>query len=433
MIWSLKETLPREDIEEIQLKRLKKTVKHCYKHVPFYRKKFKELGITPKDIQTLEDIKLLPFTTKDDFRDNYPFGLFAVPKEKIVRFHASSGTTGNPTVVGYTKKDMEVWKECIARLVTMAGVTKRDTAHISFGYGLFTGAFGLHQGLEKVGAGVVPMSSGNTKKQIKMMKDIGATVLIGTPSYALRLAETAEEMGLDPKVDLDLRVGCFGGEGSTEAMREKLANTFGMFASENYGMSELIGPGVSGECTELTGMHINEDHFIAEIIDPETGEVLGPGEEGELVITPISKEALPLLRYRTKDITSLHYEPCACGRTTARMKKISGRTDDMLIISGVNVFPSQIEEVLFSTEGIGSNYLITVKKENHIDKIEVDVEVVDNEYLDSLEALERLHKELQEKMFTTLGIHPKINLVEAKSLKRSEGKATRIVDLRNEE
>lgn len=433
MIWSLNETLPREDIEEIQLKRLKKTVKHVYKHVPFYREKFKELGIKPKDIQTLDDLRLLPMTTKDDFRINYPFGLFAVPKEKIVRYHASSGTTGNPTVVGYTKKDMEVWKECIARLVTMAGVTKRDTAHISFGYGLFTGAFGLHQGLELVGAGVVPFSSGNTKKQIKMMKDLDATVLIGTPSYALRLAETAQEMGLDPKVDLNLRVGCFGGEGSTEAMRQKLADTFGMFASENYGMSELIGPGVSGECTELTGMHINEDHFIAEVIDPETGKVLGPGEKGELVITPISKQALPLLRYRTKDITSLDYDPCACGRTTARMSKISGRTDDMLIISGVNVFPSQIEEVLFSTEGIGSNYLITVKKDNHIDKIEIDVEVVDNEYLDSVDALEKLHREIQEKMFTTLGIHPKINLVETKSLKRSEGKANRILDLRDKE
>ena len=430
MIWSLTETLPREEIERIQLKNLKKTVKRAYKNVPHYRQKMKRMGLKPEDINELSDVRLLPFTTKDDLRSNYPFGMFAVPPEKIVRYHASSGTTGNPTVVGYTKKDMENWKECIARLVTMAGVTKRDTAHISFGYGLFTGAFGLHQGLERVGAGVVPMSSGNTRKQIKIMKDFGATVLIGTPSYALHLAETAEEMGLDPAVDLKLRVGCFGGEGSTEAMREKLAETFGIFASENYGMSELMGPGVAGECTQLSGMHISEDHFLAEIIDPVTGEVLPAGETGELVITPITKHALPLLRYRTKDITSLHYEPCACGRTTARMAKIGGRTDDMLIISGVNVFPSQIEEVLYGIEGIGSNYQITVTKQGFLDKISIDAEVVDHEIIDSLSALEDLHRQIGESMHTVLGIHPKINLVEAKTLKRSEGKAQRVIDLR---
>ncbi len=430
MIWSLTETLPREEIERIQLKNLKKTVKRAYKNVPHYRQKMKQMGLKPEDINELSDVRLLPFTTKDDLRSNYPFGMFAVPPEKIVRYHASSGTTGNPTVVGYTKKDMENWKECIARLVTMAGVTKRDTAHISFGYGLFTGAFGLHQGLERVGAGVVPMSSGNTRKQIKIMKDFGATVLIGTPSYALHLAETAEEMGLDPAVDLKLRVGCFGGEGSTEAMREKLAETFGIFASENYGMSELMGPGVAGECTQLSGMHISEDHFLAEIIDPVTGEVLPAGETGELVITPITKHALPLLRYRTKDITSLHYEPCACGRTTARMAKIGGRTDDMLIISGVNVFPSQIEEVLYGIEGIGSNYQITVTKQGFLDKISIDAEVVDHEIIDSLSALEDLHRQIGESMHTVLGIHPKINLVEAKTLKRSEGKAQRVIDLR---
>ena len=430
MIWSLTETLPREEIERIQLKNLKKTVKRAYKNVPHYRQKMKQMGLKPEDINELSDVRLLPFTTKDDLRSNYPFGMFAVPPEKIVRYHASSGTTGNPTVVGYTKKDMENWKECIARLVTMAGVTKRDTAHISFGYGLFTGAFGLHQGLERVGAGVVPMSSGNTRKQIKIMKDFGATVLIGTPSYALHLAETAEEMGLDPAVDLKLRVGCFGGEGSTEAMREKLAETFGIFASENYGMSDLMGPGVAGECTQLSGMHISEDHFLAEIIDPVTGEVLPAGETGELVITPITKHALPLLRYRTKDITSLHYEPCACGRTTARMAKIGGRTDDMLIISGVNVFPSQIEEVLYGIEGIGSNYQITVTKQGFLDKISIDAEVVDHEIIDSLSALEDLHRQIGESMHTVLGIHPKINLVEAKTLKRSEGKAQRVIDLR---
>lgn len=432
MIWSLTETLPREEIERIQLKNLKKTVKRAYKNVPFYRKKMQQMGIKPEDINELSDVQLLPLTTKDDIRDNYPFGLFAVPPEKIVRYHASSGTTGNPTVVGYTRKDMEIWKECIARLVTMAGVTKHDTAHISFGYGLFTGAFGLHQGLEKVGAGVVPMSSGNTRKQIKIMKDFGATVLIGTPSYALHLAETAKEMGIDPANDLKLRVGCFGGEGSTVAMREKLAETFGIFASENWGMSELMGPGVSGECPQLTGMHINEDHFLVEIIDPETGKVLPAGETGEIVCTPLTKHAMPLLRYRTKDISSLDYAPCACDRTTARMAKIGGRTDDMLIISGVNVFPSQIEEVLYGIDGIGDNYQITVTKKGYLDKIAIDAEVTNHEILDSLTALENLHNEIGEQMHTILGIHPKVNLVEAKSLKRSEGKAKRVIDLRQE-
>ena len=400
--------------------------------MPYYRNLFKANKIKPDDIRSLEDLRFLPFTTKEDLRMNYPFGLFAVPKEKIVRYHASSGTTGNPTVVGYTRKDLETWAECIARLVTMGGVTKRDTAHVSFGYGLFTGAFGLHQGLEKVGAGVVPMSSGNTQKQIKIMKDFGATVLIGTPSYALRLAEVAQDMGLDPATDLNLRVGCFGGEGSTEAMRAKINEAFGLFATENYGMSELIGPGVSGECHALTGMHINEDHFIAEIIDPVTLEVLPEGETGELVITPITKQALPLIRYRTKDITHLDYSPCACGRTTARMAKIEGRTDDMLIISGVNVFPSQIEEVLLSIDGIGSNYLITVSKKGYLDKIDIDVEVGAYDLLDSVTKLDALYAEIKTKLHSILGIHPTVHLVEPKSLKRSEGKAQRVLDLRNE-
>ncbi len=368
MIWSLKETLDREQIREIQLKRLRKTVKHAYKHVPYYRDLFKANGITPEDIRTLDDLALLPLTTKEDLRKNYPFGMFAVPKDKIVRYHASSGTTGNPTVVGYTKHDMKVWKECIARIVSMAGVTNRDTAQISFGYGLFTGALGLHQGLEKVGAGVVPMSSGNSKKQIKIMKDFEV--------------EVARGMGLDPAKDLGLKVGLFGSEASTEAMRKKLNEAWGMFATENYGMSELVGPGVSGECRALTGMHINEDYFICEIIDPATGKVLPEGETGELVVTPIFKEALPIIRYRTKDITKLDYTPCPCGRTTARMSKIGGRTDDMLIISGVNVFPSQIEEVLLSIDGIGNNYFITVSKKGYLDKIDIDVEVVDSSLLD---------------------------------------------------
>ncbi len=432
MIWSLKETLPREEIRAIQFKRLKKTIKYVYKNVPHYRELFKQQGIRPEDIRSLEDLRLLPLTTKEDLRQNYPFGMFAVPPEKIVRYHASSGTTGNPTVVGYTRKDLETWSECVARLVTMAGVTKRDIAHISFGYGLFTGALGLHQGLERVGAAVVPMSSGNTQKQIKIMKDFGATVLIATPSYALRLAEVAHDMGIDPAEDLKLKIGCVGAEGSTEAMRAKINEEFGMFATENYGMSELIGPGVAGECQMLTGMHINEDHFIAEIIDPVTHEVLPEGATGELVVTPITKQALPLLRYRTKDITHLDSSPCACGRTTMRMAKVEGRTDDMMIISGVNVFPSQIVEVLLSIDGIGSNYLIKISKKGYIDHIDIDVEVADHNLLDSVTRLESLYNEIKTKLHTTLGIRPGIHLVEPRSLKRSEGKVQRVVDLRDE-
>jgi len=431
MIWSQKETLDREQIREIQLKRLKKTVKYAYKHVPTYQEKFKAAGVHPDDIQSLEDIKKLPYTTKEDFRKNYPFGMFAVPSKDIIRYHASSGTTGNPTVVGYTRHDMKVWKECMARLVTMAGVSDRDTAQISFGYGLFTGALGLHQALEKVGAGVVPMSSGNSKKQIKIMKDFGVTTLIATPSYALHLSEVAESMGINPREELKVRHGLFGSEPSTEAMRKKLNDAWGMLATENYGMSELVGPGVSGECTALTGMHINEDYFYAEVINPETGEVLPEGATGELVVTPLFKEALPVIRYRTKDITSLDTTPCPCGRTTMRMSKISGRTDDMLIISGVNVFPSQIEEVLLSIDGIGSNYLITVDKKGYLDKIDIDVEVTDASLLDSVSRLDNLMKVIKTQLHTTLGIHPGIHLVEPLSLKASEGKIQRVVDKRS--
>lgn len=431
MIWSQKETLDREQIREIQLKRLKKTVKYAYKHVPTYQEKFKAAGVHPDDIQSLEDIKKLPYTTKEDFRKNYPFGMFAVPSKDIIRYHASSGTTGNPTVVGYTRHDMKVWKECMARLVTMAGVSDRDTAQISFGYGLFTGALGLHQALEKVGAGVVPMSSGNSKKQIKIMKDFGVTTLIATPSYALHLSEVAESMGINPREELKVRHGLFGSEPSTEAMRKKLNDAWGMLATENYGMSELVGPGVSGECTALTGMHINEDYFYAEVINPETGEVLPEGATGELVVTPLFKEALPVIRYRTKDITRLDTTPCPCGRTTMRMSKISGRTDDMLIISGVNVFPSQIEEVLLSIDGIGSNYLITVDKKGYLDKIDIDVEVTDASLLDSVSRLDNLMKVIKTQLHTTLGIHPGIHLVEPLSLKASEGKIQRVVDKRS--
>ncbi|AWW26315.1 MAG: phenylacetate-CoA ligase [Acetobacterium sp.] len=430
-IWSEKEKISREEIRKLQFKRLMKTLHHVYENVPYYHEKFKAAGVKPVDIRSLKDLRLLPLTTKEDLRKNYPFGLFAVPKNKIVRYHASSGTTGKPTVVGYTKNDLKVWREVIARIVTMGGVTNEDTAQITFGFGLFTGAFGLQQGLEKVGAGVIPISSGNTKKQIMIMQDFQSTVLIGTPSYALHLAETAQEMGIDPKEELFLNYGLFGGEGSTEEMRAKLNEAWGIISTENYGMSELIGPGVSGECQAFNGMHINEDHFIAEIIDPETLEVLPEGSVGELVITPITKEGLPLIRYRTKDITQLDTTPCDCGRTSARMAKITGRTDDMLIIGGVNVFPSQIEGVLLGIKGIGSNYQIRVLKKGYLDRIEIDVEVINQDLLVSVTLLDQLYKEIESKLHTILGIHAGIHLVEPKSLVRSEGKAKRVIDLRS--
>lgn len=431
-VWSRFETLDREAYRSLQLERLQAMVARIVRDVPYYKDKLDAAGVGPSDIQSLDDLARLPFTTKEDFRVNYPFGLFAVPKKDIVRFHASSGTTGKPTVVGYTKNDMAVWTELIARLVTMAGVTDEDVAQIAFGYGLFTGAFGLHQGLEHVGASVIPMSSGNTQKQIMIMQDFGTTTLISTPSYALHMAEVAREMGVDPVRDLSLRWGLFGGEGSTEAMRQEINRAWGLFATENYGMSELMGPGVSGECLALAGMHISEDHFIPEIIDPATGEVLGPGETGELVITTITKEALPILRYRTKDITSLHYEPCACGRTTVRMAKIQGRSDDMLILGGVNVFPSQIEEVLVGSEGIGPHYQIRVYKQGYLDRIEVDVELIDADVLESFQRLENLTRSIQGRLRTVLGIDAKVNLVEPRSLARFEGKAKRVIDLRGE-
>lgn len=431
-IWSPEETLDREQFRDIQSKRLKEMVQRVYESVPHYKKKFDTMGLSPADIQSVDDLSKLPFTTKLDFRDNYPYGLFAVPQKQVVRIHASSGTTGKPTVVGYTKNDMEMWKEMIARLVTMAGVTDEDVAQISFGYGLFTGAFGLHQGLEHVGATVIPMSSGNTHKQIMVMQDFGTTALISTPSYALHMAEIAKEMGIDPKKDLKLKWGLFGGEGSTEAMRREINEAWGLFATENYGMSELIGPGVSGECLALKGMHINEDHFLPEIIDPDTGEVLPPGSVGELVITTLSKEALPIIRYRTSDITSLHYEKCDCGRTTVRMAKISGRSNDMLILGGVNVFPSQIEEVLFNVDGIGPHYQIKVYKKGHLDRIEVDVELVNADLLDSFSQIENLNQTIRQRLRTVLGIDAKVNIMQPRTLQRFEGKAKRVIDLREE-
>lgn len=434
MIWAKEETLSRDEIEKIQLQRLKETVKRVYEKVPAYRKKMEDAGIVPEDIVTLKDIQKLPFTTKQDMRDNYPYGLFAVPKKELRRIHASSGTTGKPTVVGYTDHDLDIWQECVARLAVAGGAAEDDIAQICFGYGMFTGALGLHNGLEKVGAAIVPSSTGNTEKQLMYMKDFGTTLLVATPSYAMRIAEVAQQIGIDIKKELQVKTLLLGSELMTEAMRSELHKVWGddVNITQNYGMSELIGPGVSGECLELNGMHINEDHFIAEVIDPHTGEVLAPGEKGELVVTCITKEALPLIRYRTRDITRLMYEPCACGRTTARMENLSGRTDDMLKIRGVNVFPSQIEEVLINTDGIGPNYEIVVERKDHSDILTVKVEVVAEGMMDSYAALEELEGNIRKKLHMMLGLDCKIQLVSPNTLQRFEGKAKRVIDLRKD-
>jgi len=434
MIWAKEETLSRKEIEELQLDRLKKTVKLNYEKVPAYRAKMDEAGLKPEDIKSLDDLKRLPFTSKQDLRDNYPFGLFTVPKKELVRIHASSGTTGKPTVVGYTRNDMKVWTECVSRIAVMGGATDEDVAQICFGYGMFTGALGLHYGLENIGATVIPSSSGNTQKQIMYMQDFGTTLLVATPSYALHIGEVARQMGLDPGKDLKVRIGLFGGEGMTEPMRQEMYRIWGdnMMVTQNYGMSELIGPGVSGECRQLCGMHINEDHFIPEIINPDTGEVLPPGEKGELVITCITKEALPLIRYRTRDISRLMYEPCKCGRTTVRMENLSGRTDDMLIIRGVNVFPSQIEEVLLKIPEIGAHYEIVVDRKNHLDTMEIKVELADESLLDSYARLGELESKIRANLRVVLGLDAMVKLVAPRSLQRFEGKAKRVTDFRKQ-
>lgn len=430
MIWSKEETLSREEIEAIQLERLQATVKQVWDKVPPYRKKMEEAGVKPEDIKSLKDLSKLPFVTKQDLRDNYPFGLFAVPKDDIVRIHASSGTTGKPTVVGYTERDLKMWTECVSRIACMGGATSKDVAQICFGYGMFTGALGLHYGLENIGAAMVPSSTGNSEKQIMYMKDFETSLLVATPSYAMRLAEVALEMGVDPKKDLNVKIGLVGSELLTDAMREEMHKLWGddMLITSNYGMSELMGPGVSGECEFMDGMHINEDYFIPEIIDPVTEEVLPPGEKGELVVTCIFKEALPLIRYRTKDITRLIYEPCKCGRTFCRMENLQGRTDDMLKIRGVNVFPSQIEEVIFSVDEIGPHYEIIVTRENHADKLEIRVELL--KATDSYKELEDIQKKIKSKLRVMLGLDAKISLESPNTLQRFEGKAKRVKDLR---
>ena len=432
MIWAKEETLSRAEMEKLQLERLKETVNRVYERVPAYRAKMDACGIKPKDISSLADLSKLPFVTKQDLRDNYPFGLFAVPKEELLRIHASSGTTGKPTVVGYTKGDMDTWTECVSRIACAGGATQKDVAQICFGYGMFTGALGLHYGLENIGATIVPSSTGNSEKQIMYMKDFGTSLLVATPSYALRLAEVAREIGVDPKTDLNVKIGLVGSELLTDAMREEMHKVWGndMLVTSNYGMSELMGPGVSGECEYMCGMHINEDFFIPEIINPETGEVLPEGEWGELVITCIKKEALPLIRYRTKDITRLIYEPCKCGRTTVRMENLSGRSDDMLKIRGVNVFPSQIEEVVLSVQGLGPHYEIIVERDGYADKLSVRVELATA--TDSFKVLETIEKTVKNKLKVMLGLDARVILESPNTLARFEGKAKRVRDLRKE-
>ncbi len=423
------EAMDRERLAELQLERLRETVRRCEEMVPFYRARMREKELSWKDIESLEDVQRLPFTTKDDLRENYPFGLFAVPTRDIVRIHASSGTTGRPTVVGYTRRDIEVWSELMARSLVAGMSDKSDIIQVAYGYGLFTGGLGFHYGVEKLGASVIPISGGNTKRQIRMMVDLGTTVLCCTPSYALFMAETADEMGIDFK-QLKLKSGIFGAEPWSDRMRDKIERLLNLSAFDVYGISEVMGPGVSIECEQKNGLHIFEDSFLAETIDSQTGEKLPFGEQGELVFTTINKQGMPLIRYRTRDVTSLHDEPCGCGRTHLRMKRVRGRTDDMLIIRGVNVFPSQIETVLMQIEGISPHYQITVDRIGGLDIIGVEVEVSEDMFSDRIQGLEEWQEVIQEEIESYLGIGVKVVLVEPRSIARSEGKAVRVIDNR---
>ena len=424
------ETMPREDLEPIMLRRLKATVDRVYANVPFYRRQFEENNIAPNDIQSLDDLKRIPFTTKEDLRDNYPYGMFAMPMDNVVRIHASSGTTGQPTVVGYTARDVNTWAELMARSLAAGGATREDIIHNAYGYGLFTGGLGIHYGAEKLGASVIPVSGGNTKRQIVIMKDFGPTILTATPSYALHLGEVADEMGVS-FADLKFKFGIFGAEPWSERMREEIEQKLNITAVDIYGLSEVIGPGVAIECYEAKrGLHIFEDHFIPEIIDPVSGEVLPYGETGELVFTTITKEAFPVIRYRTRDITSLNPEPCICGRTHIRMNRVSGRTDDMLIIRGVNVFPSQIESVLMEMEAVEPHYQLVVDREGKLDTLTVMVEVGEGLFSDEVKHLQNLEKKIAKNIKEYLGVSAKVKLVEPKEIARSEGKAVRVIDKR---
>ncbi|WP_448872367.1 phenylacetate--CoA ligase family protein [Desulfobulbus propionicus] len=424
-----RECMAREDLEQIQIERLQSTLYRVGTNVPFYKKKFEQMKFNYDSIRSLDDLRRLPFTEKQDLRDNYPYGLFAVPLRDVVRVHSSSGTSGQATVVGYSRNDIKTWSNLVARVITAAGVTKNDVIQIAFGYGLFTGGFGLHYGAELIGASVIPISAGNTKRQIQIMQDFKTTALVCTPSYALVLADTMMEMGINPN-GLSLRYGLFGGEPWSEAMRQEIHQKLGIIATDNYGLSEVMGPGVAGECLECNGLHINEDHFLLEILDPQTLEPVPEGEVGELVITTLTKEAFPMIRYRTRDLTRFIPGPCPCGRTMKRMQRVMGRTDDMLIIKGVNVFPMQIEKVLFEVEGTEPHYQIVVERENHADKITVMVEVMESIFFDEMKKQRQVIDTIKGRLASELGVNVDVKLVEEKSLERSEGKAKRVIDRR---
>ncbi|MDA3970012.1 MAG: phenylacetate--CoA ligase [Desulfobulbaceae bacterium] len=423
------ECMDRAELEQLQLERLQSTVNRVTTHVPFYRKKFKEMGIDPEGFNSLSDITTLPFTTKDDLRNNYPYGLFAVPLRDIVRVHASSGTTGTATVVGYTRNDLATWSSMVARILTGAGVTHDDVVQIAFGYGMFTGGFGLHYGAEKLGASVIPISSGNTKRQIQIIQDFRSTALVCTPSYALVLADAMAEMDININ-SLSLKFGLFGGEPWSEAMRNEIQDKLHIIATDNYGLSEVMGPGVAGECIERNGLHINEDHFYVEIINPETMAPMPMGEVGEVVITTLTKEGFPVIRYRTRDLAHLIDAPCPCGRTLRRMSRVIGRTDDMLIIKGVNVYPMQIEAILFDIEGTSPHYQIIVEREGRLDRITVLVEVVESIFFDQMKKQRGLVDHIKKRLAAELGIGVEVKLVEEQSLERFDGKAQRVIDRR---
>jgi len=425
-----RECMARDAMEQLQLERLQSTINRVTTHVPFYRSKFKEMGIDPDGFSCLDDIRKLPFTTKDDLRNNYPYGLFAVPLRDIVRIHASSGTTGMATVVGYTKNDLKTWANMVGRVLTGAGVSADDVVQIAFGYGMFTGGFGLHYGAERIGASVIPMSIGNTKRQIQIMQDFRTTAMVCTPSYALVLADSLAQQDINVS-SLSLKFGLFGGEPWSDEMRREIEDKLQIIATDNYGLSEVMGPGVAGECQERNGLHINEDHFLVEVINPETLEPVAPGEVGELVVTTLTKEGFPVIRYRTRDLARLLDEPCPCGRTLQRMSRVIGRTDDMLIIKGVNVYPMQIEAILFDIEGTEPHYQIVVEREGRLDKVTVLVEVVESIFFDQMKKQRQLVDHIKKRLAHELGIGVDVKLVEEKTLERFAGKATRVLDKRN--
>ena len=431
MIWNPnKECMPREQMRELQGKRLCKLVQYVYHNVPFYRHKMQEMDLTPDDIRSIDDITKLPFTTKQDLRDNYPYGLMAAPPSEGGRVHASSGTTGNPTIVGYTRRDLSIWSEVMSRCLSAYGVTRDDTFSVSYGYGLFTGGLGAHYGVENLGATVIPASTGNTEKHVRLIRDLHITGIACTPSYALYLAEVVEKMGIR-KEELGLRIGAFGAEPWTENMRQEIQNRLGLKGYNIYGLSEIMGPGVSYECQEQYGSHINEDHFYPEIIDPVTLESLPYGTQGELVFTTLSKEGMPLLRYRTKDLTSIDHSTCECGRTLPRISKFKGRTDDMKVIRGVNVFPTQVETALLSVGGgVAPHYLMIVDRENNLDVLTVMVEVDEKYFSDEIRKLDELKNKVAAVLKQALGVAVRVKLVEPKTIERSEGKAKRVIDNR---